>query len=311
MKKKNAMQRLNKIVNEKGPLIIEVTPDWKVIYEIWKADEKREAMPYGYIERKKFDEKIFSNVYKKYLKNLSDNVGIVKISGSFFEVCNLWNLFWDLASYAKEIGYFVIADLNASTASARYAETYLGKESPIDAITITPYLGTDGVKPFLDKAKVNGKGVLVVVKTPNPSAYEVQDALLSDYRPFCELVADMVNQWGEYTNPDADDYTLVGAVVGTKNTEQIVRLRHLMPKSIILVPEYESKDITVRDLMPNFDSKGCGAIISSDNLITAYEEYNGKYTKKDWLEAAKAKLHEKQAKLEAEICYYLEQTNED
>ena len=166
--------------------------------------------------------------------------------------------------------------------------------------------------PFLDKAKENSKGVFVIVKTPNPSSFEIQDAILCEGIPVCELVADFVREWGDYTNPEGDeDYTLVGAVVGTKNPQQAARLRSIMPRSIILVPDYGNKDITLQDVVLNFDRNGCGAIINcSDNLMMAFKENEDKYKGKDWVKAAKDTFHKKQAELEAELSYYLEQTNE-
>lgn len=308
----NAMQRLNEIVNRKDPLIINLEPDWKTIYPIWKAVGGSKP-PYGnYSQIKKFEEKVFKTICKDYLVNLADTVGAVKISGGFFELYGMWNLFWELCDYAKKLGYFVIADLNISNVGNTLelcSKKFLSKTASIDAITVTPYFGTDGVKPFLDTAKENGKGVFVVVKTANPSAYELQEVILRDNVYYYEKVAEQVKIWGEYTNPDGDeDYNLVGAVVGTKNPEQASKLRQLMPNNLILVPEYSKNGIA-----NNFDAKGCGAVVTSSDLFTAWtnKRLKGKYTKAQWAEAAKEEAIREQAELESEICFYLEQTEQD
>lgn len=310
----NAMQRLNEIVNRKGPLIIDLEPDWKTIYPLWKAKGINRPLYSGHAEKVKFEEKVFKIICKEYLGKLADTVGAVKISGGFFELHGMWDLFWELCKYAQKLGYFVIADLNLASIGNMlelYSKKFLGKSSPIDAITVTPYFGTDGVKPFLDMAKENGKGVFIVVKTANPSAYELQDVMLKDDVPYYERVAEQVRKWGELYTADDEDYSLVGAVVGTKNPEQAGKLRHIMPNNLILVPEYSKNGIN--GIANNFDAKGCGAVVTSSDLFTAWtnKRLKGKYTKAQWAEAAKEEAIREQAELESEICFYLEQTEQD
>ena len=137
-------------------------------------------------------------------------------------------------------------------------------------MTVNPYLGTDGVKPFVDVCKKEDKGIFVLVKTSNPSSGEFQDQLI-DGRPLYELVADKVMEWGQDTMDG--DFSNVGAVVGATYPEMSRILRKLMPKTFFLVPGYGAQGATAEDLRPCFTEDGRGAIVnSSRGIIAAYKK---------------------------------------
>lgn len=206
--------------------------------------------------------------------------------------------FQKTVDYCKEKGLVVIGDVKrgdiGSTSSA-YAVGHLGKVSvgsqscavfDEDFITVNPYLGTDGVKPFVDVCKEHQKGIFVLVKTSNPSSGEFQDQKI-DGRPLYELVAEKVVAWGEECMGDA--YSNVGCVVGATYPEQGKILRKLMPKTYILVPGYGAQGGTAKDLVDYFNEDGLGAIVnSSRGIIAAYkkEEY-GKFGEEHYAEASR------------------------
>lgn len=184
--------------------------------------------------------------------------------------------------YCKEKGLVVIGDIKrgdiGSTSSA-YAVGHIGKVAvgsktyvPFDEdfVTVNPYLGTDGIKPFVDVCKENNKGIFVLVKTSNPSSGEFQDRLI-DGRPLYELVGEQVNKWGSECM--GDSYSNVGAVVGATYPEQGKILRKLMPKTFILVPGYGAQGGQGKDLVDYFNEDGLGAIVnSSRGIICAYKQ---------------------------------------
>ncbi len=187
--------------------------------------------------------------------------------------------------YAHEKGLVVIGDIkrgDIGSTSAAYAEGHLGTITIEDQVicpfeedmaTVNPYLGSDGVKPFIDVCNRCDKGIFVLVKTSNPSSGEFQDRLI-DGRPLYEIVAEKVVEWGE-TCMDGD-YSNVGAVVGATYPEMGIALRKLMPKTYILVPGYGAQGGSGKDLKGFFNEDGLGAIInSSRGIIAAYK--NEKY----------------------------------
>ncbi|MDE6435662.1 MAG: orotidine-5'-phosphate decarboxylase [Lachnospiraceae bacterium] len=191
-------------------------------------------------------------------------------------------VFEKTCAYCKEKGLVVIGDIkrgDIGSSSAAYATGHIGKVQigsnmfsgfSEDFVTVNPYLGTDGVKPFVDVCKENHKGIFVLVKTSNPSSGEFQDQLI-DGTPLYELVARKVVEWGEECM--GDTYSNVGCVVGATYPEMGKVLRKMMPKTYILVPGYGAQGGKAEDLVHYFNEDGLGAIVnSSRGIIAAYKQ---------------------------------------
>lgn len=190
-------------------------------------------------------------------------------------------VFHKTVEYCKEKGLVVIGDIkrgDIGSTSAAYATGHLGKVIiggksyrgfDEDFITVNPYLGSDGVNPFIDVCKEENKGLFILVKTSNPSSGEFQDQLV-DGRPLYELVGKKVSEWGEQHM--GNSYSYIGAVVGATYPEMGKILRKLMPKTYILVPGYGAQGGKAEDLAPYFNKDGLGAIVnSSRGIIAAYK----------------------------------------
>ena len=184
--------------------------------------------------------------------------------------------------YCKSKDLVVIGDINRGdigSTSAAYAVGHLGQVQvgskkyagfDEDFATVNPYLGSDGVKPFMDVCKEEKKGIFVLVKTSNPSSGEFQDRVI-DGRPLYELVGEKVAQWGDELM--GDGYSYVGAVVGATYPEMGKVLRKIMPKTFILVPGYGAQGGKGADLVHFFNEDGLGAIVnSSRGIIAAYKQ---------------------------------------
>ena len=160
-----------------------------------------------------------------------------------------------------------------------------------DFITVNPYLGSDGVMPFIEVCKEEKKGLFILVKTSNPSSGEFQDQLV-DGTPLYELVGEKVARWGE--EHMGDTYSYVGAVVGATYPAQGKILRRVMPKSFILVPGYGAQGGRGKDLVHFFNEDGLGAIVnSSRGIIAAYkQEAYGKFGAENFGEASRAAVED-------------------
>lgn len=201
--------------------------------------------------------------------------------------------------YAKSKDLVVIGDIkrgDIGSTSQAYAVGHVGTVTvgsktyvPFDEdfVTVNPYLGTDGVKPFVDVCKETNKGIFVLVKTSNPSSGEFQDQLV-DGRPLYELVGEQVAKWGE--EHMGDNYSYVGAVVGATYPEMGKVLRKIMPKTLILVPGYGAQGGKASDLAPYFNEDGLGAIVnSSRGIICAYkQEAYSKFGAENYADASRA-----------------------
>lgn len=191
--------------------------------------------------------------------------------------------FQKTVDYCHEKGLVVIGDVkrgDIGSTSAAYATGHLGKVQigsksyaafDEDFATVNPYLGTDGIKPFVDVCREEKKGIFILVKTSNPSSGEFQDRLI-DGRALYEYVGEKVTEWGADCI-GASGYSAVGAVVGATYPEQGKILRKLMPKSFILVPGYGAQGGQGKDLVHFFNEDGLGAIVnSSRGIIAAYKQ---------------------------------------
>ena len=184
--------------------------------------------------------------------------------------------------YCKEKDLVVIGDIkrgDIGSTSEAYAIGHLGQVSvgsnsfygfDEDFATVNPYLGSDGVKPFIKVCQEENKGLFILVKTSNPSSGEFQDQLI-DGKPLYELVGEKVAKWGE--EHMGEEYSYIGAVVGATYPEMGKTLRKLMPKTPILVPGYGAQGGQGKDLVHFFNEDGLGAIVnSSRGIIAAYKQ---------------------------------------
>ena len=201
--------------------------------------------------------------------------------------------------YAREKDLVIIGDVkrgDIGSTSEAYAIGHLGKVKVgsnsyygfhEDFATVNPYLGTDGIKPFMDVCREEKKGIFVLVKTSNPSSGEFQDQLIGN-QPLYEKVGEKVAEWGESLM--GDSYSYVGAVVGATYPEMGKTLRKIMPKTYILVPGYGAQGGKAEDLVHFFNADGLGAIVnSSRGIIAAYQsnQYKETFTQENYADASR------------------------
>ena len=238
---------------------------------------------------------------KEIVDNTYDLIPAVKPQIAMYEQFGVPGLmaFKKTVDYCKEKGLVIIGDIKrgdiGSTSSA-YAVGHLGKVQvgsktyvPFDEdfATVNPYLGSDGVKPFMKVCQEENKGLFILVKTSNPSSGEFQDRLI-DGRPLYEHVGEKVAEWG--AEHMGDEYSYIGAVVGATYPEMGKALRKIMPKSYILVPGYGAQGGQGKDLVHFFNEDGLGAIVnSSRGIICAYkQEAYAKFGPEHFGEASRA-----------------------
>lgn len=169
---------------------------------------------------------------KTLIDALYDIVPAVKPQSAYYEMYGIDGIecLKKTINYAKEKGLYVILDAkrgDIGATSEAYAKAYLGKtdigekQEPAfdaDSLTVNPYLGTDGVQPFVEQCLKFGKSIFALVKTSNKSSGEIQD-LISGGKPIYEHMAELVKGWG-MDNFGKYGYTQVGAVVGATYPEQ-------------------------------------------------------------------------------------------
>ena len=289
-------QLVKKIKEMEAPIVVGLDPMWNYIPQ--------------HIQKKAVDEmgetlEAAAEAVWQYNKGIVDAicdiVPAVKPQIAMYEQFGIPGLaaFKKTVDYCKQKGLIVIGDVkrgDIGSTSAAYATGHIGKVqigntkiAPFDEdfITVNPYLGTDGIKPFVDVCKEEKKGLFILVKTSNPSSGEFQDQLI-DGRPLYELVGEKVAAWG--ADCMGDEYSYIGAVVGATYPEMGKALRKIMPKTYILVPGYGAQGGKGKDLVHFFNEDGLGAIVnSSRGIIAAYkQEQYAKFGAENFGDASRA-----------------------
>ncbi len=243
---------------------------------------------------------------KALVDELCEVVPAVKVQAAYYEMYGIegMKMLYETVDYAKSKGMYVILDGKrndiGSTAQA-YSCGWLGKTkigakseamSGADCLTVNPYLGSDGILPFVEDCKTYDKGIFALVKTSNPSSGELQD-LVIDGKPLYEKVAELVSGWGA-DNVGEYGYSAVGAVVGATYPQQAKRLRAVMPHTYFLVPGYGAQGAGADDVAVSFDKEGLGAIVNSSRAImcaykkTGDEKHFAKAAKDEAVDMTKA-----------------------
>jgi orotidine-5'-phosphate decarboxylase len=211
------------------------------------------------------------------LSGLRDIIPCVKLQAAYYEMLGPDGMLC-LAKTLREaqrLDYVTITDVkrgDIGETAAAYSAAYLSDSAPFasDFITVNPYLGSDGVKPFIADCERTGRGIFALVKTSNPSSGEFQDLTARDGRSLYEHVADKVAIWGESILGN-EGYSSVGAVIGATYPHQGARLRGRMPHTFFLLPGYGAQGASASGLAGCFDSSGGGAIVNaSRSLICAH-----------------------------------------
>lgn len=250
---------------------------------------------------------------KGIIDAVHDLVPVVKPQIAFFEQYGYEGMraYEETLWYARDKGLLTIADIkrgDIGTTAEAYAKAFLGKVDVFgkevfsfdaDAVTVAPYLGWDGIKPFMEQAKKYGKGIFVLIKTSNPSSGDLQDLEMKDKNSVYEIMAQYLDSWGADELGDSG-YSFVGAVVGATYPQQSKKLRELMPNSIFLVPGYGAQGGTAKDVQACFNEDGMGALVSASRSILYAWEKSDSYTERTYAEAARTAVIQMQKELDAE-----------
>ncbi len=286
---------IDKITNLQAPIVVGLDPMLAYVPDHIKKvafEEYGETLEGAAEAIWQFNKKIVDATY--------DLIPAVKPQIAMYEQFGIPGLvaFKKTVDYCKEKDLVIIGDIkrgDIGSTSTAYAVGHVGKVQvgenryygfDEDFVTVNPYLGTDGVKPFIEVCKEENKGIFVLVKTSNPSSGEFQDQLV-DGTPLYELVGKKVAEWGEQHM--GNGYSYVGAVVGATYPEMGKVLRKIMPNTYILVPGYGAQGGKAKDLVHYFNKDGLGAIVnSSRGIIAAYkQEAYAKFTPEHFEEASR------------------------
>ena len=284
---------ITKIKATENPTVVGLDPTYSMIPSIIKEEA---LAVYG--KTPKAVAQMMIRFNKAIIDEVHDLIPAVKPQIAMYEQYGLEGIraYMETIQYAKSKDLVIIGDIKrgdiASTAGAYAGHiagvTIEGEHMDLwqeDSVTLNPYMGFDGIEPFITACNQYDRGLFILVKTSNPSGKELQD-LLVDGIPLYEKTAALVSQWGELTMGDMG-YSRIGAVVGATYKEQGEKLRKEMPHTFFLVPGYGAQGGKGEDLKGYFDKDGLGIIVNSSRGIMAAYEKDKRFDEKDFAKASR------------------------
>ena len=288
-------QLIQKIKSTNNPTVMGVDPRYEMLPECItkKYSQNIEGACKAILE---FNKAIIDATY--------DIIPAVKPQIAFYEMLGIEGIktFKQTCEYAKQKGMIVIADIKrgdiGSTAQA-YSNAFLGKTTigekeeeifNVDFVTVNPYLGIDGIKPFIEDCKKYNKGIFILTKTSNKSSGELQDLKTQEGTEIYAEVAKLIEKWGEELIGE-NGYSSIAAVVGATYPEQLEQIRKIAPHTYFLIPGYGAQGGKAEDIALGFDQNGLGGIVNaSRSLMCAYksDKWKETYTQEEYAKATRA-----------------------
>lgn len=271
----NVVDRLiENTIRTKNPSVVGLDPDIGKIPACYKTKVKN-VHPFEAVATVIYD------FNRDVIDAVSDLVPAVKPQAAFYEKYGFRGVaaLEKTVAYARSKGLVVIEDAKRNdigNTAAAYADGHLGcvellDGSPIpamdaDFLTVTPFLGSESLRPFVEVCTENHKGIFIWVKTSNPSSGEIQDVVTPNEMTVSQTIAQYVSLQGEALIGE-HGYSSIGAVVGATYPREAVLLRKLMPRSYFLVPGYGAQGGGAKDILPCFHADGLGAVVNSSRGI--------------------------------------------
>ena len=265
---------IESIIRRKNPTVVGLDPDIGKIPACYKDASQNEDPRAAVAE-------VITTFNRDVIDTIADLVPAVKPQMAFYEKYGSFGVaaFEKTVAYAKAKGLVVIEDAKrndiGNTAKA-YADGHLGmvelldgtKSPSVDAdfLTVTPFLGSESLSPFVETCVKYDKGVFVLVKTSNPASGEIQDVVTPGGKTISQMIAAYVAEQAEACVGERG-YSPIGAVVGATYPGEVAELRRLMPRSYFLVPGYGAQGGGARDILPCFREDGLGAVVNSSRGI--------------------------------------------
>jgi orotidine-5'-phosphate decarboxylase len=200
-----------------------------------------------------------------------------------------WEALEAVVEHAHQRGLLVIADGkrgDVPTTAGVYARA-LFERLRADMATVNPLLGRDSVEPFVSAARAAGAGVLLLVRTSNPGAADVQDLELAaadrsaaeagrrspsaripvSARTVWERLAELACELGAERVAESSGLSDVGAVMGATEPRHLVRARELMPHAVLLLPGVGAQGGRVEELAAAFAPGRAGGLVTASRSI--------------------------------------------
>lgn len=233
----------------------------------------KNQIPFQYLQAEPSMPKAYCLYAKQLMEALKGIVPAVRFGFGSFALQGQEGLecLQNLLASAEENGFFVFLDAPeflSGQDAALAADALLTDELwKFDALIISGYIGSDGVKPFASKLKATDKALFVVLRTANKSAPELQE-LLTGSRLVYTAAADMAKRLGEPLLCKCG-YSRIGGVGAATSADSLRALRGKYPAVFLFVDGFDYSGANAKNCSAAFDKLGHGAIVCAGTSVTA------------------------------------------
>ena len=233
-----------------------------------------EKLPPHLLEQEQSEILACDRYFRELMDGLKDLVPAVRFSMGSFSHFGPDGLFLlsRMTTYAKKLGYYVLLDVPEvySVQSAQQAAKQLFSSNCLwqfDALAVSPYGGSDMLKPYIQGIKDSGKALFIVLRSPNKSAAELQD-LLTGSRLVHMAAADIVRRLGEPLI-GRSGYSQIAGMGPATVSDVLKKLRDRHKNLFLLVDGYDYSNANAKNCSYAFDRLGHGAVVCSGSAVTA------------------------------------------
>lgn len=215
----------------------------------------------------------YTRFCRELMEGLKDSVPSVRFSFDLFALLGAdgLNRLSELLKYAADLGYYSVLEgpqILSPWGADRAAEGIFGGDAyPCDALLVSPYIGSDAIKPFLPYVREEKKDLFLIVRSPNKSALELQD-LYTGSRLAHMSTAEIVNRMGEGLYEKCG-YSRVGASVSAGAPATLRNLRSGCNRMFLLVDGLDYPSGNFKNSSLAFDQFGYGAVLCAGPSVTA------------------------------------------
>ena len=234
---------------------------------------KADALPKHLLEEAGDLCSAYERFCRELLDGLKDTVPAVRFSFGAFALMGSQGLdaLIRLLNHAKGLDYYVILDgpeILSPWGADRAAEMIFGENIyPCDGVLISPFIGSDGIKPFAEYCKNDNRDLFVVVRSANKSASELQD-LLTGTRHVHGAAAELVARMGEQILSKCG-YSQICGVGSAGNGQVLGTLRKKHNRMFLLVDGLDYPSGNAKNCSYAFDRFGYGAAVCAGPSVTA------------------------------------------
>jgi len=239
-------------------------------------DTAVEYLPASLIKSSKSVEQAMLRFNQEIIDATLDVASCYKVQIAYYEAMGIkgMQLYKDTLDYLRGKKAIVIADIkrgDISKTAEMYAKAHFEGDFESDFITLSPYMGLDGIEPYLPYVKNKEKGLFVLVRTSNKGAADIQYIDTASNTKVYNEVGRKIQELGNGYLGDCG-YSSIGGVVGCTHGKEGMELRKSLDKMFFLIPGYGAQGGTAEDVALYLKAGNGGVVNSSRGILLAYRK---------------------------------------